>query len=244
MKLLLGLTVFVSISGFDQLQVLTPKVEITIRTGSIPKIPLVLLCHIPDIMMEVTLAYTFGYPFVPLEIVECATVLEDGSKICQDHLRETLQEYSKRLAGQICYSVRLIASVKEHFIDTSVAEQSLVSPFSAIALDEHLDNTKIDYQISDIKQKIRLFSCRKCRSHLFSEDDLECHENYQKCASLFLNENVNCVGVEGKNTSVPGGKIQCPVCDAKLGSWTWIGSQCSCKIFFFLFPITCPRFNF
>jgi len=86
------------------------------------------------------------------------------------------------------------------------------------------------------------FSCRKCRTPLFTEDDLENpphpvgkHTFNRKkiiqfsgaCQSAFLNEGLPWMG---DITLEMEGKITCPrpSCNAKVGSWNWSGAQCSC----------------
>ena len=87
------------------------------------------------------------------------------------------------------------------------------------------------------------FKCRMCRAALFGEADLEDppHEPSQHsfshrklhhdgssrsatsdsaCQSYFLQDTLAWMGDEGR--------FNCPTCDAKLGSTTWSGAQCSC----------------
>jgi dual specificity phosphatase 12 len=94
------------------------------------------------------------------------------------------------------------------------------------------------------------YECRKCRTPLFTTDvvvghsdadDARGHKGFlgkkyhqQKltsdCSSLFLDPSVT--EWVGEQSSVGGnsGDLVCPVpkCGAKIGSWSWIGSQCSC----------------
>ena len=90
------------------------------------------------------------------------------------------------------------------------------------------------------------FSCRKCRTILFGEADLQDppHEpsqhrfSYRKqhhgacspsdhCQSYFLQEGMDWMGDDIRK-GYPEGKFGCPVCESKLGNWTWSGAQCSC----------------
>eukprot|EP00762_Andalucia_godoyi_P002131 ANDGO_02636.mRNA.1 putative inactive dual specificity protein phosphatase-like At4g18593 len=98
------------------------------------------------------------------------------------------------------------------------------------------------------------YACRKCRSVLFSDDNILIHDKpaegaasaafgYYKgrktlrsgietrCMSLFLTPE----SVESLPwiSSIPEisqleGKLACPKCASKIGDWHWSGAQCSC----------------
>ncbi|KAL7566757.1 hypothetical protein ACA910_017805 [Epithemia clementina (nom. ined.)] len=92
------------------------------------------------------------------------------------------------------------------------------------------------------------YSCRRCRTILFGEDELEYPPHSQAkhrfsarkmnhggtpasnrntssmCQSLFLQDGAPWMG----DMSSFEGKFACPKCDTKLGTWDWSGSQCSC----------------
>mmetsp|Transcript_2588 Transcript_2588/g.2824 ORF Transcript_2588/g.2824 Transcript_2588/m.2824 type:complete len:197 (+) Transcript_2588:3-593(+) len=83
------------------------------------------------------------------------------------------------------------------------------------------------------------FACKRCRTLLCSEDDLEDppHTKAQQtfnrnrttssssCNSIFLAEGLDWMG--DISTSMEG-KLCCPKCTTKLGLWKWAGTQCSC----------------
>jgi dual specificity phosphatase 12 len=104
------------------------------------------------------------------------------------------------------------------------------------------------------KTKIKVYTCRKCRCLLYQEDDLMIHvphkhtfsykkkkkdaksvalaklntplsqqssEEDKECAVYFLHS-------PKKWMSEIEGKIHCPKCTTRLGSFSWSGSQCSC----------------
>ena len=89
------------------------------------------------------------------------------------------------------------------------------------------------------------YCCRKCRTILFGEDDLEDpphtqarhrfsarkinhgavrDESSSLCQSIFLRDGCSWMG----SMSEFEGKFVCPKCNTKLGTWNWSGSQCSC----------------
>eukprot|EP01116_Phalansterium_solitarium_P001238 TRINITY_DN11013_c0_g1_i1.p2 TRINITY_DN11013_c0_g1~~TRINITY_DN11013_c0_g1_i1.p2 ORF type:complete len:354 (+),score=68.64 TRINITY_DN11013_c0_g1_i1:33-1064(+) len=83
------------------------------------------------------------------------------------------------------------------------------------------------------------FCCKMCRQRLFDERDVTPHEvgegqtafKWHKrantgepaCTSLFLNE-MDWMG----DVSDVVGKLCCPKCQSRVGSFSWAGGQCSC----------------
>eukprot|EP01096_Ripella_sp_DP13-Kostka_P017552 TRINITY_DN9012_c1_g1_i3.p1 TRINITY_DN9012_c1_g1~~TRINITY_DN9012_c1_g1_i3.p1 ORF type:complete len:140 (-),score=13.39 TRINITY_DN9012_c1_g1_i3:41-460(-) len=86
------------------------------------------------------------------------------------------------------------------------------------------------------------YACRKCRHRLFSEANIEKHEpgngqqdfQYHKrggrpeitCSVYFVGQ-MDWMGLGGEEQSTEG-KLSCPKCSARVGSYTWFGDQCSC----------------
>eukprot|EP00672_Neobodo_designis_P022932 CAMPEP_0174840466 /NCGR_PEP_ID=MMETSP1114-20130205/8696_1 /TAXON_ID=312471 /ORGANISM="Neobodo designis, Strain CCAP 1951/1" /LENGTH=241 /DNA_ID=CAMNT_0016074613 /DNA_START=44 /DNA_END=769 /DNA_ORIENTATION=+ len=99
------------------------------------------------------------------------------------------------------------------------------------------------------ERKLR-YDCRKCRAALFTTDEVVPHsddsgarghkafsgKNYhtaqimQACSSLFLDPEVTAWVSDQANAGGNAGDLVCPTskCGARIGSWSWIGSQCSC----------------
>ncbi|ORX47270.1 hypothetical protein BCR36DRAFT_94803 [Piromyces finnis] len=96
------------------------------------------------------------------------------------------------------------------------------------------------------EKKLQL-SCRKCRKVLVSGDDIFIHEpgsgqasfswrkrdqnlnkigNMNVCGVYFIERQDWMEGLEEEN--IVSGKINCPSCKSKLGSYNWSGMQCSC----------------
>ena len=94
------------------------------------------------------------------------------------------------------------------------------------------------------------YLCRMCRTTLFGENDIQDppHEVSQhqfsrrkmhhgttsiaesvsdRCQSFFLQQGIDWMGEEIKH-GVAEGKFNCPNCTAKIGTWIWSGTQCSC----------------
>ena len=92
------------------------------------------------------------------------------------------------------------------------------------------------------------YACRTCRTILFSEDDQE-DPPHAPAKHQFSMRKVHHGGVGGDSTSTSAchsyflaaqgldwmgdmsaqeGRISCPKCSCKVGTWNWSGAQCSC----------------
>jgi dual specificity phosphatase 12 len=83
--------------------------------------------------------------------------------------------------------------------------------------------------------------CRKCRRELCTSEDCVDHEKpeedkaFQRRSKYGMHANAQCnsLFLEQQewfgDTSEPEGKILCPHCGARVGTWKWHGTQCSCS---------------
>jgi len=68
--------------------------------------------------------------------------------------------------------------------------------------------------------------CRKCRTFLTDESQLDLHSDENaKCTSFFLKEPP---AWQSLPAGTNDGKLFCPQCNSRLGSWCWSGITCSC----------------
>ena len=71
------------------------------------------------------------------------------------------------------------------------------------------------------------YRCRGCRFKLFDSGALEAHslvEQKRPCTSWFLEEPEDWMVLDDTQQ----GKLSCPRCEAKVGSWDWAGIRCAC----------------
>ena len=80
-----------------------------------------------------------------------------------------------------------------------------------------------------------VYCCRKCRKHLFRDSlvNQTTHNTdprrqftpgkIEGCTSHFLSE-----PEEWMNLEELEGKLHCPQCDTRFGTFVWAGTQCSC----------------
>lgn len=80
-----------------------------------------------------------------------------------------------------------------------------------------------------------VFCCRKCRRALFRESNIVPEEKHDKLAYSFVEgKAVPCTShflqepEAWMNLTEAEGKLLCPKCDARFGSYVWAGEQCSC----------------
>mmetsp|Transcript_12293 Transcript_12293/g.21934 ORF Transcript_12293/g.21934 Transcript_12293/m.21934 type:complete len:335 (-) Transcript_12293:153-1157(-) len=133
-------------------------------------------------------------------------------------------------------------------VQERVAQLNLTTPSDYVKQDDH-DTTASELEAFS-KEKIAtvtVFCCQKCRCALFTEDQLSKQHNEGKhtfgyrrlekegvagkvakgCTSLFLSE-PNTWMAETTSTSTVSGKLQCPKCGWRVGTFAWAGGQCSC----------------
>lgn len=209
--------------GFENVKLLTPKAEITVRKGEVARIPLVVWCYITDADCEITLALPVGYPKVPFEIQD----IKYSNALAYDEEKQahvaSLQEHEAHREGMNIHSV---VDLVRYLKNLNIVQPSDASEdFGAGPAPAPDTRDKTVIVSSDEKSLIRLYSCRLCRREIFSDRDLDIHNTAMTCSTVFLRDPVQ----RPDNASEKGGKICCPHCSAKLGSWNWLGTQCSCK---------------
>lgn len=109
--------------------------------------------------------------------------------------------------------------------------------------ENHVENEELVEGVEEVKLANK-FTCRLCRKLLFTSDELSDHsKNFlvssssslpiskkprNPCTSLFLEDAPRFFTPQDLADEEGGGKILCPHCKARCGSWTWVGSACSC----------------
>jgi hypothetical protein len=82
------------------------------------------------------------------------------------------------------------------------------------------------------------YSCRVCSHRLFTYSQRKLCVNSDFCTSYFLEDSLPWITEQQEeqqrlaanetNNFLQEGKIYCSKCKARLGTWTWVGSKCSC----------------
>ena len=219
--------------GATALNMLTPKAEVSppketlecyaqmsVRSGNKPKIPLkfefvyplsalLLLIIIPVDYPTSRFTYELRAPNRELESYD-----EELIKAEFDRVSERLQAWYDTQVSTISESITVVSIVQLFMVAASS---------SSIAEDEEPSRRP------DLASNVPRagYTCRKCRCLLFTSEEIDPHNlrtNSQLCSSMFLNEPTEWM----QDDSEVEGKISCPRCRSRVGSYCWAGLMCSC----------------
>ena len=233
--------------GFENVRVVTPKVETKHRSGEWGQIPMQIECFIPNTAFRINISFLEGYPKIPLIVYVLhrkdlspkfnATENKFDIPECYDlELTSLLREKVAEFDGTKRYACDVVKFAQLEFVKNEAKEEE--NPSSVLALSEVLE--AFHEEKEDVQEKATeqvSYRCKCCRSHLFTSVIVEKHINeckVKKCQNIFLSEAPSWMAVDVE------GKILCPEsrCQAKLGSWSWAGCACSCGFW------VCPSFQF
>jgi dual specificity phosphatase 12 len=201
--------------GFDNVQVLTPIVETRLRAGLIPQRPLVLSSPISESQMRLQVTVPMGYPRVRPSF----QVLETSGGSVMDSFTPYL-EYLPESSVQVLMDM-IFQEINSKVQSTEVKIQNETEEKgSSLILDDS------DEGIENESEFI-FYCCRSCRCCLADSSQLHEHSkssNSNNCTSVFLEDPPSFFSANG----VEEGKLLCPKCQSKVGTWSWVGNKCSC----------------
>lgn len=97
---------------------------------------------------------------------------------------------------------------------------------------EYFHLIKSDPGLAQLQPEPNVYRCKKCRrivasaSNLLTHYDRKASDTHSVCQQTYFIEPLSWMN---NITSVTQGKLHCPKCNVKLGSFSWImGSQCPC----------------
>jgi hypothetical protein len=198
--------------GTDRVIVQTPRVETNLRSARIPNKAMCIICRLQDAGdMELELSYPIDYPMKPIEV---QLLLAESSLLSQ--LSHSIDSYTKSCDEQGHYPSGI--NISRHAI---ISYSGLISP-------PQIPLPPVPTESTDPPPSEALYyTCKSCRSYLFSCRDLHAHSlESQKPSSFFLVDPPELI--PRQELLADQGKILCPKCKSKLGQWSWIGHQCSC----------------
>lgn len=167
-------------------------------------------------------------------------------------------EWRRQIAEAELNLERDIQAVRQKYADTFQVEEegdvAIESVDGVAAISGENETAPSDKEVEgtapDEPSQLRVYCCRQCRTQLFTEDDVVEHSpadgqsafSWKKrersnadvsCTSLFLEEQEWMSAEESPDGILNGnsGKLYCPnhaKCSARVGSFCWSGSQCSC----------------
>jgi dual specificity phosphatase 12 len=157
--------------------------------------------------------------------------------------------------GRICPAIKIenediiqqLNSLVKKKTVTNKKSQVKENPETENKTDNKTENLIENEKQKEVKNKKLQLSCRKCRFVLVSGDNILIHEpgsgqasfswrkrdqninkngNSNICNVYFIERAEWMEGLDDEN--IVSGKINCPKCKSKLGSYNWSGMQCSC----------------
>jgi dual specificity phosphatase 12 len=148
---------------------------------------------------------------------------------------ETKQTIGPAKMALFAYS--LAKSLIDEAIESKRPKETLIDAAQSTvqSTDAATDSTPTIRLIDENKPR---FSCRKCRTILFGQDDLQDPPHVvarhafaagkqisgkSACTSWFLQTTLPWM-----ESTDHEGKAACPTCQTKVGHWNWSGAQCSC----------------
>jgi hypothetical protein len=201
-----------TVFGSEKIVVLTPRAEIRLRSGYLAQIPLQVAYCSEEI--KLTLIFERGYPSTKLkynlDLISDKVDINQYDKVLWNFIKYKADENERCAVSFIKYILSLV--------DINCDNELSVPPVAPV-------NEFDDSEYSDVKC---IFRCRSCRCLLFDDHELSEHSkksDVTMCRSYSLE-----TAPEWLNLEIEG-KILCPneICSAKLGSWSWVGSRCSCN---------------
>lgn len=216
--------------GIGSVNVLTPRAEVNIRLGKVAQIPLKYEIVSEALPCKVIFEFPMKYPKEPLSIF-LEPAIPDGLESPEMVLMsQTLNEIALNNSGNIGYAMELLQLVQSGFRQQQ--QDGIEIEVNAILSQGATEQTSVAQQDSELKAATS-YKCRKCRFLLFSADLIENHPRPSKaspsCSSLFLCEPPDDHWLQPVVTADVNGKIHCPSCEAKVGTFNWSGSKCSCE---------------
>lgn len=226
--------------GMENVTVMTPKVEVKLRSGEWGQIPIQLECSIIPSQYRINITFIEGYPdIIPLLFVLSEEHVSPaynaslrGFAPCEEYaesLTEQIREFSRELVGEQHLALQIVKRAKMLILGEGGGEETKSSLSS-----KYLDNAVVSELVVDelesqeeLQSELIVYRCRYCRTELFTSETTEVHDRLnssQPCQNVFLSESPSWLSLESE------GKILClnEKCRAKLGSWSWSGFNCSC----------------
>mmetsp|Transcript_4083 Transcript_4083/g.7156 ORF Transcript_4083/g.7156 Transcript_4083/m.7156 type:complete len:343 (+) Transcript_4083:52-1080(+) len=131
---------------------------------------------------------------------------------------------------------------EEHQSLASALEQVSLGQVATTPVNENAQDEQLQEEVEE--QRVTMFCCQKCRCALFTDQQLSKqhvtgqHEfgyfkqakdgkGSRECSSMFLSEPNQWMSTLAMADEVVG-KLNCPKCGHRVGSFSWSGSQCSC----------------
>lgn len=173
-------------------------------------------------------------------------ILEDFLRDDQDNcVADACSPPQTATSTSIVQSHQSTENYEDNIIITSNGSEKSNVVDNDLFLDSNNDRAIIDGE--PVSTTTTKYACKICRLILFDQSDLQSpphqrkrrdhHRYYDKfannsnnpCESIFLSNPMTWMNQKVMNSNnIIQGKLNCPKCSTKIGSWNWSGAQCSC----------------
>ena len=187
----------------------------SVRAGCKPKIPLKF--ELPHAHFTLSLFIT-----IPPDYPSSAFSYE--LRASNDHAESSLDDFDRVFAELRTFYDTQLSSAPDtvtivNFVKLFLGSESpsSITQDSGLAQDSKLA----------LRTPRACYTCHKCRCLLFTSEEIEPHNllsRSQLCSSIFLNEPTEWM----QDVSEVEGKVSCPRCASRVGSYSWAGLMCSC----------------
>lgn len=241
--------------GFDTVIVHTPIVESKLRFGLVPARSLIVSVKLPSSNeLEVYLTFPIGFPTNRIQVlvkyqgIDLSDEEEMVENIINDIYGACSNESSQRFIAR-----NIVTQVEQYYKDSRITDNLNGRSVNSMVIEDDtqddeerayvnmLKNSEeaADATVENDSDRIEkdptlpyFLTCMKCGRVVLESKDLHDHSIDQKlnkrskaqCTSYFAEEAPNYVDTR----EADAGKIHCGKCSARIGSWSWVGSACSC----------------
>jgi hypothetical protein len=216
--------------GFENVRVITPKVEVKLRSGSWGQIPLQIECKLRKTEHRINISFLEGYPDICPEIFVLDKHHMSPLYNSTTFRFDSIIDYNESFTDELRLRSREQIGKRQLVLELIKIAENLVPCENA----EELGNVELlmpDFNsqgdgMEGVGDRVD-FKCRMCREVLFSSGAVWKHEQMHQgavCQNLFLADAPPWLSLENE------GKILCKndLCRSKIGSWSWSGFLCSC----------------
>lgn len=223
--------------GFENVKSLTPIVETKLRNGNVPQRPLQLaFCPFDGQDLSFIITIPIRFPEEPYHLglqpgVSIPIDLAAELSLIEDRINNIALKNQELVEEGVKLAKQFLATAENEWIlnlTNGNGDNLLIEAEDDEDIVDVFENDNEDQLPECIEeQSAEYFCCRICSTKLFDSEQIS-HSSHAKvkCSSMYLHEAPEFVKLGSDNQE---GKIYCPKCAARVGSWSWVGSRCSCK---------------
>lgn len=205
--------------GFDRVILLTPIVEIKLRSGFIPAKELSFAYRLEDSSVNLIFTIPNKFPNQPIEVTIESNV--DYALELQDQAQQYSSDNSEGSYPKALEIKNKLFSWLQENNKLISTETELITKLILKAIEDDNEDS-----LNKVTEPV-FYACRTCRTCLLDNSQLNDHSRNEtnKCTSYFLEDPPHFLTIKSDEET---GKLNCPKCGSRIGNWSWIGNTCSC----------------